>query len=132
MRKLDFKGTSSMVLVVEEVKKFFYYLIINDINHYFSCSFSTRHDDYHCHYRFGTFLNLSCSCPSTCLNILKDKEFIFRNLENGISLFNADTLETKLLMDNSSFVSTKILKLNFIEDRGESTDRLKEWESFDE
>lgn len=35
-------------------------------------------------------------------------------------------------MDNSSFVSTKILKLNFIEDRGESTDRLKEWESFDE
>lgn len=34
-----------------------------------------------------------------------DKEFIFKNLENGISLFNAETLETKLLMDNSSFVS---------------------------
>lgn len=34
-----------------------------------------------------------------------DKEFIFQNLENGISLFNAETLETKLLMDNSSFVS---------------------------
>ena len=34
-----------------------------------------------------------------------DKEFIFRNLENGISLFNAETLETRLLMDNSSFVS---------------------------
>lgn len=36
-----------------------------------------------------------------------DKEFIFKNLENGISLFNAETLETKLLMDNSSFVSQK-------------------------
>lgn len=34
-----------------------------------------------------------------------DKEFVFQNLENGISLFNAETLETKLLMDNSSFVS---------------------------
>ncbi|KAL7050442.1 hypothetical protein ACKWTF_004084 [Chironomus riparius] len=34
---------------------------------------------------------------------INDKEFIFRNLENGISLFNAETLETKLLMDNSSF-----------------------------
>lgn len=34
-----------------------------------------------------------------------DKEFIFQNLENGISLFNAESLETKLLMDNSSFVS---------------------------
>lgn len=41
----------------EEVKNFFHHLIINDINHYFSCSFSTRHDDYHCHYHFGTFLN---------------------------------------------------------------------------
>ena len=58
------------------------------------------------------FSTSSCSCLSACLNAHKDKEFIFRNLENGISLFNADTLETKLLMDNSSFVSTKILKFN--------------------
>lgn len=42
----------------EEVKNFFHHLIINDINHYFSCSFSTRHDDYRCHYHFGTFLNV--------------------------------------------------------------------------
>jgi hypothetical protein len=42
-----------------------------------------------------------------------DKEFIFQNLENGISLFNAETLETKLLMDNSSFVSQNHFNVAF-------------------
>jgi hypothetical protein len=38
-------------------------------------------------------------------SLTSDKEFIFHDNENGISIFNAETLEVKLLMDNSSFVS---------------------------
>lgn len=74
--------------------------------HYFSLS---RHR-HHCHVPTDTKqLN---SPPTTQHQLLQqmatnraDKEFVFQNLENGISLFNAETLETKLLMDNSSFVS---------------------------
>lgn len=74
--------------------------------HYFSLS-RRRH---HCHVPTDTKQLNSADDDNIILaqqmaTNRADKEFVFQNLENGISLFNAETLETKLLMDNSSFVS---------------------------
>lgn len=38
-----------------------------------------------------------------------DSEFVYRDSHGGITLYNADNLTTKVLMTNSTFVSTKTL-----------------------